>query len=141
MTIEEINNNLEFKAIKKVIKQRFPYIVDLVIQPDIFNAYTSLFVAGIVDVVKAYETKGYTIFPWVADFQGDIRPFAALFNIPYDEYRTTVEVPIKYLVEKIQDSDIIPKQHKLKRMVLVSDFMMKPVEKSDLPPGIISDYT
>lgn len=55
MTQEELENNYEFKVIKKAIKQEFPFIVDLVNDPSELNSYNIIFLDAIVDPVKASE--------------------------------------------------------------------------------------
>lgn len=132
MTIDQVEKNFEFKVIKKAIRQQFPFIKDLIIDKEDFDKYNTLFVDGVVDLIETYEIKGYKFFPWAVEVPNTKRGFSAIFDISFEEYSKDIDKKIRQIIDMIHFSDVIPEEHKLKRLVVVQDYFAKPVNRSEV---------
>lgn len=134
MTIEETEKNFEFKVIRKAIRQQFPFIKDLIIDKDSFDKYNTLFVFGLIDLVEAHQITGYKIYEWAVYNPDTPRGFSAIFDVSWEEYNEKIRKPIEKMTDRIYFSDVIPDNLRLKRFVKVLDYIVKPVNKSEITP-------
>ncbi len=134
MTIEETEKNFEFKVIKKAIRQKFPFIKDLIIDKDSFYKYDTLFVNGLIDVVEAYKIKGYKLNDWALLTPDTPRGISVIFDISWEQSNEEINKPVQKIIEKIYFSDMIPENLRLNRFVKVFDYIIKPVSKSEITP-------
>lgn len=139
MTIEETEKNFEFKVIKKAIRQKFPFIKDLIIEKDSFYKYDTLFVNGLIDVVEAYKIKGYKLNDWALLTPDTPRGISVIFDISWEQSNEEINKPVQKIIEKIYFSDMIPENLRLNRFVKVFDYIIKPVSKSEITPEMYSN--
>ena len=56
LTLEELYNNYEFRVVKKILKDEFPWVKDVIIdKPERINNYNLLFVDLIIDPIELAE--------------------------------------------------------------------------------------
>lgn len=139
MTIEETEKNFEFKVIKKAIRQKFPFIKDLIIDKDSFYKYDTLFVNGLIDVVETYKIKGYKLNDWALLTPDTPRGISVIFDISWEQSNEEINKPVQKIIEKIYFSDMIPENLRLNRFVKVFDYIVKPVSKSEITPEMYSN--
>jgi hypothetical protein len=79
LTREELYNNYEFRVVKKILKDTYPWIKDVIVEdPNKINQYNLLFVDIMID---PYELAQQTDEP-VAKYIGSTA-FANYFSSPY----------------------------------------------------------
>lgn len=139
MTIEETEKNFEFKVVKKAIRQKFPFIKDLIIDKDSFYKYDTLFVNGLIDVVEAYKIKGYKLNDWALLTPDSPRGISVIFDISWEQSNEEINKPVQKIIEKIYFSDMIPENLRLNRFVKVFDYIIKPVSKSEITPEMYAN--
>lgn len=98
LTREQLYNNYEFKLVRRILKDKYPWIKDVIVEdPDKINKYNILFVDIIIDAEQLAQETGGEIMGFVTS-----SIFFDYFSSPYlSTFFKTEERPSQY--SKIQD--------------------------------------
>ena len=61
MTPEQLENNYEFKVVRRALMREYPWIKDVTFKPSELEKYNLIFLDLIVDPIKMGEAYGYNI--------------------------------------------------------------------------------
>jgi len=66
MTLEELENNYEFKVAKRLLKKEYPWIKDVGIRvPEEINKWNLIFLDVIIDPYELGRQEGWTVSPYL----------------------------------------------------------------------------
>jgi hypothetical protein len=141
VTKEDILNSYEFKIVKKILREKFPWIIDVVLpnKSDVeLNKYEAILVRIIMNPYLFAEMNNTNISPF-ALYNLMTEDYVAWmlsmpFDMSFDEARA-IENNINDVMLAIRKSPVFPDELKLKfknRIYGVGDFKFPSVEK--LPP-------
>lgn len=130
-TTEELEDNYEFKVIRRVLKKEFPWIKDMKMSKD-WDQYHSLFFVDITfdndEFMKVLGLpegeRNKSIWDWVSDTGV---PYLGL-AIPFNRYKGKSEEAndlgkvVKKTIDRVQKSSSIPTEMKLPREVSISSW-------------------
>jgi hypothetical protein len=134
-TTEEIQNNYEFRVIKRMLKKEFPYIKDMRLSHN-WNDYKSLlFVVVDINLHELLQSLGVPItkssIPWSSDAG---YPYLSMFfssKIDSTYNISDLAKQMQSTINKIQESKTsIPLDMKLPRDISIATF--KPVGQVDI---------
>lgn len=141
VTKEDILNSYEFKIIKRILKEKFPWIINVVLpnKSEVeLNKYQSILIRIVMNPYLFAEMNNTNISPFAlyALKTEDYVTFmlSIPFDMSYDDARA-IENNINNVMLAIRKSPVIPDELKLKfknRIYGVGDFKFPSVEK--LPP-------
>lgn len=114
----EIMNTLGFRAIKGVIKKKYPFIKDVVINEGFKNYQTTLFLKGLVDPIELQKYVGEDKLNY--DFMSLTFTNRAKFDYPgllgyfkdVDEARALAR-EINDMAKKAHKSNVVPEEDKV----------------------------
>ena len=151
MTTEELENNYEFKVIKRALKQDFPFIIDIVVNDEAINKFTlGMYAELIIDPYMIGQMYGLTVWSPVTRDLKEGRdywsPYLSTLFVTHNpgDFVThkdamSVTSPIHRLMDKMMEgihmSRALPDEYKLPKKLLVGSFRATP---SSLPPDITS---
>jgi hypothetical protein len=147
MTIEELENNYEFKVIKRALKQDFPFIIDIVVNDEAINKFTlGMYAELIIDPYMIGQMYGLTVWSPVTralkNGEDYWSPYLSTLFVSYDKnHKDTLSItsPIHRLMDKMMEgihmSRALPDEYKLPKKLLAGSFRATP---SSLPPDITS---
>jgi len=120
MTPEELQNNYEYKVVRRALMREYPWIKNVTFNPEELDQYNLIFLNLIVDPVKMGETYGWEMTSWVkmAYSNGDRYSGnypSLLFNVSYEVGKDTVSAPINRMLEEIHSSPALPEDMRLPR--------------------------
>ena len=118
LTIEELYNNYEFRIVKKILKDEFPWIKDVFKdKPDTINKYNLIFVDLIIDPIELAEmyddaelaryVTGATFFDHFSS------PYLSTFFTSESESIKGIQDKIDKTLESIHTSRALPDHLKL----------------------------
>ena len=118
ITLEELNNNYEYKVIKKVIMREFPWVKDVtILNPDTINNYNILFVDFVINPIELQQEMGWPIMWYVLDSivsRGEMTgPFlSSFFKI---DYRPSQDIAnkIEKVMASVHESPALPEDLKI----------------------------
>ena len=97
ITKDELYNNYEFRVVKKILKDRYPWIKDVIVEdPTNINKYNIIFVDIMIDADQLSQETGGEIMPFVKS-----SIFYDYFSSPYLSTFFKTDHPSPY--SKIQD--------------------------------------
>ena len=129
MTTEEIQDNYEFKVIRRVLKKEFPYIKDMVLTHDWDNYRSLLFVKLKIDLIELMKSLNIPINTQTTKYISwggeNGYPYLSMFfppniNQEYDMYEHGKS--ISKVIARVQKSPSIPHDMKLPRDISVSTY-------------------
>ena len=120
MTKEDLENNYEYKVVRRALMREFPWIKDVTFNPEELDQYNLIFLNLIVDPAKMGEAYGWEMTSWVkmAYSNGDRYSGnypSLLFNVSYEVGKDTVSAPINRMLEEIHTSPALPVDMRLPR--------------------------
>lgn len=129
-TIDELNNNYEFKVVKKLLKQKYPWIKEIEADEEDLNDYSVIFLNIYVDTEKLSEETGYPIANYVRSVldSGETYDAGSFINLiingmNYEDARDLKD-DIAYTADEVHRSPALPPELKLKgnRVLRVGKF-------------------
>ena len=118
MTVEELYNNYEFIVGKRLLKQKFPFIVDVRAKQSDLDNYSIIFLDLYIDLDKFFETfDELSPASWLPSYLTKDKPYDASYlsmlvkerdNDLYD-----IEAEINNILRKVHKSPAIPNNMKL----------------------------
>lgn len=136
MTREDIKKNLEFKAVMKSIRNKYPFIVGYELPDDFenkWNEYTSILpVRFIVSFEKLkemfpdWELMFYVPSYLEKDGSYDSIYLSTSFDTSENDGPTKVEKDIENIADRVRSSKVIPQKMKINRLVVPSLFRIVP---------------
>ena len=120
MTQEDLENNYEYKVVRRALMREFPWIKDVTFDPDELNTYNLIFLNLSVDPEKMGEQYGWEMNRWVKDAWSKGQRYSGnypslLFNVSYEVGKDTVSAPINRMLEEIHSSPALPEDMRLPR--------------------------
>jgi hypothetical protein len=128
LTMEEVLNNYQYQVAVRLLKNRFPFIVDVKPSPDI-NQYNLIFIDLYVDLSKFLKQTQTTPAPWILYYLSKNEPYEAPFTTMLTREKIDVDAKdIDNILDKIHDSPAIPPTMKLpkNRKLRVGSFIVDP---------------
>ena len=133
ITPEELENNYEYKVVKRALMKEFPYIKDVQFDTEELDVYNLIFLNLIVDPIQMGEYYGYELNPWVVsrmergeNYKGNYP--SLLFAVSYEQGKEDVMNPLNKMMGQIHDSPALPQDMKLPkgREFSVGSFIINP---------------
>ena len=119
MSVEELNDNYQFKVIKKALMREYPWIKNVFVTEDDLNKYSLIFYNIDIDPIELGEEMGWEVTPWVkiaADRDKEYHGmyFSLFFNaINYDQTKD-LQAELNDLANSVGQSPAFPKDLLLK---------------------------
>jgi hypothetical protein len=131
ITIDELNDNYEFKVVRKAVMKEFPWIKDAFVDPANLEKYNLIFVDFDIDPVKLGEEMGWELTPWVQmsidkglQYKG---MYLSLFfqDVKYED-SIDISNDITELMNSVGKSPAFPKDLRLKgdRPFAIGDYFL-----------------
>jgi hypothetical protein len=122
MTIQDVYKIFEFKVIKAILKQTYPWIIDVIIDKDSIRAHNYIALNIKIDPYKLQQETGWEFTPYTLRkikenfFDNPIGYLSIyeIYQISYIEGKTFKEKIIK-IIKQTHESTIIPKELKVPR--------------------------
>jgi hypothetical protein len=128
-TAEEIQNNYEFKVVRRIMMKEFPWIKNVIVDPTSLDIYNPIFLDVDIDPELFAKTYGYTLSPMVNKVIEQGKEYATMYLslfLVQTAYEDTVFITnkIRDLINKIRHSPVIPDELKLKgrRNMVIGDW-------------------
>jgi hypothetical protein len=139
LTPEQLENNYEYKVVKRAIKKEYPWVID-VIPPseDKLNEYNLIFIDLLIDPYKLQQEKGWELVYYLPSHLKAMGRYyspylSTIFDIPYPEGQ---EIPneIERMAKSIKQSPALPNDLKLPRdrNIAISGFVVSPSIPDDV---------
>jgi len=133
ITPEELENNYEYKVVKRALMKEYPFIKGVEIDPNELDVYNLIFLNFIVDPIQMGEIYGWELSPWVQTAiergQRYIGNYPSLlFRVSYEEGKETLTNDMNKMFEEIHDSPALPQDLRLPkgRQFGVGSFIINP---------------
>lgn len=114
---DDLLNNYEFKIIKRLVKDKYPWVKDIVIgNPDEINRYNTIYVDLIIDPHELGESIGASVEPYVSGkyFKSDYRaPYLSVYFSRSNEEVRDIQRELEKLMTSIHQSPAIPSHLRL----------------------------
>lgn len=118
MTPEQLENNYEYKVVKRALMREYPWIKDVTFTPNELDQYNLIFLNLIVDPIQMRDTYGYGFNPWVVsriergeNYRGNYP--SLLFDVSYEQGKDDIIDPLNKMIEQIHKSPAIPEDMRL----------------------------
>ena len=118
MTPEELENNYEYKVVKRALMREYPWIKDVTFTPNELDQYNLIFLNLIVDPILMRDTYGYEFNPWVVgriergeNYRGNYP--SLLFDVTYEQGKDDIIDPLNDMIAQIHNSPAIPQDMRL----------------------------
>jgi hypothetical protein len=133
MTQEDLENNYEYKVVKRALMREFPWIKDVTFDPEELDQYNLIFLRLIVDPIEMGEQYGWEMNRWSKGAWERGQKYSAnypslLFNVTHEVGKDNVTNPLIKMLEQIHDSPALPEDMKLPkgRQFTVGSFIVNP---------------
>jgi hypothetical protein len=133
MTPEELQNNYEYKVVRRALMKEYPWIKDVTFTPEELDQYNLIFLNLIVDPAKMGEQYGWEMNTWVKRAYEEGQMYrgnypSLLFKITYEVGRDEINDPITRMFEEIHSSPALPEDMRLPRgrVFQVGSFIVNP---------------
>ena len=120
MTPEELQNNYEFKVVRRALMKEYPWVKDVTFNPEELDMYNLIFLNLIVDPLQMGEAYGYEMNPWVKsrvdrgeNYHGTFP--SLIFNVQFEQGKDEVTEPIDSMIREIHNSPALPEDLRLPR--------------------------
>lgn len=119
MTVKQVNDNYEFKVLKRIIMKKFPWIKSVYVKQDELDRYSLLFLHFEINPEEAAKAYGFELAPyimrrWKRPEEYDT-PFLSLLSLEFslDDYNAKVARPLEKLFKEVHNSPALPDELKL----------------------------
>ena len=133
ITPEELENNYEYKIVKRALMKQYPFIKEVTFDPNELDVYNLIFLNFIVDPIQMGETYGWELTPWVKSAIDDGRKYVGnypslLYNVSYEEGKNTMTNVMNDMMQEIHNSPALPDDLVLPkgRMFTTGSFIINP---------------
>jgi hypothetical protein len=133
MTPEELQNNYEYKVVRRALMREYPWIKDVTFDPEELDLYNLIFLNLIVDPAKMGEQYGWEMNTWVKRAYEEGQMYrgnypSLLFKITYEVGRDEIIDPITRMFGEIHSSPALPEDMRLPRgrVFQVGSFIVNP---------------
>ena len=133
MTPEELQNNYEFKVVRRALMKEYPWVKDVTFNPEELDMYNLIFLNLIVDPAKMGEQYGWEMNTWVKRAYEEGQRYSGnypslLFNVTYEVGRDTMTDPMDDTLKQIHSSPALPEDMRLPRgrTFQVGSFIVNP---------------
>jgi hypothetical protein len=118
MTPQQVENNYEYKVVKRALMREYSWIKDVTFNPQELDEYNLIFLNLTVDPKKIEELYGWEMASWVNKAYNNGERYGTpyislLFKISYDEGQQTVSDPLNKMFEDIHKSPALPEDMRL----------------------------
>lgn len=123
LNYDDIRSNYEFKFTTKILRQKFPWIKDLIVPEEYFDLerYSLIFVVAKISIDECAE-----MYDWEISMDEDaIRRLnmplhlATIFDISFTEDKEVMD-ELKQEIKKVHDSPALPNEFKFGRNLKIS---------------------
>ena len=118
MTPEQLENNYEYKVVKRALMKEFPWIKDVTFTPNELDQYNTIFLNLIVDPMQMKDTYGYEFNSWVSsriergeNYRGNYP--SLLFDVSYEQGKEDIMDPLNKMIQQIRNSPALPQDMRL----------------------------
>ena len=120
MTPEELQNNYEFKVVRRALMKEYPWVKDVTFNPEELGMYNLIFLNLIVDPAKMGEAYGWEMVPWVKRAFEEGQKYSGnypslLFKVSYEVGRDTIGDHMEDTLRQIHSSPALPEDMRLPR--------------------------
>jgi hypothetical protein len=136
MTPEQLENNYEFKVVKRALMKEFPWIKDVVFRDDELNTYNLIFLNFVVDPVEMSQPFGWSMMPWVQRaYESGLRYkgnyVSMLFDVEHDEGKRALSDHMESTMIQVHESPALPEDLRLPkgRSFAIGSFIINPEGK------------
>jgi len=133
MTPEELQNNYEYKVVRRALMKEYPWVKDVTFNPEELDMYNLIFLNLIVDPAKMGEQYGWEMNTWVKRAYEEGQRYSGnypslLFNVTYEVGRDTMTDPMDDTLKQIHSSPALPEDMRLPRgrTFQVGSFIVNP---------------
>jgi hypothetical protein len=133
MSPEDLENNYEYKVVKRALMREYPWIKDVRFNPEELDIYNLIFLELIVDPEQMGESYGWEMTPWIKSSINNGHRYSGnypslLFRVTYEEGKDEVTQPIDKMMRDIHDSPALPQDLRLPsgRQFQVGSFTVNP---------------
>ena len=133
MTPEQLENNYEYKVVKRALMKEYPWIKGVTFKPPELEKYNLIFLDLIVDPIQMGEYYGYNFNPWIKGRLDRGEYYSAnfpslIFDVPFERANLEVSKPIDNTFTQIHNSPALPQDLRLPsgRSFKVGSYMFNP---------------
>ena len=133
MTPEQLENNYEYKVVKRALIREFPWIKDVTFTPNELDQYNHIFLNLIVDPAQMGEYYGYTFNPWIIGRINRGEKYignypSLIFDVSYEQGKEDIINPLNDMIEQIRNSPALPEDLRLPkgRSFQATSFIVNP---------------
>lgn len=118
-TPEEINDNYEFKVVKKALMREFPWIKNVTVDENNLPKYNLIFLDFDIDPIKLGEEMGWELTPWVKRAYDEGKEYKAIYlslfynGVGYDETKDLTD-DMTELMRSVGKSPAFPPDLRIK---------------------------
>lgn len=150
ITREELENNYEYKVVKRMIMKEFPWVIDVIPPTDEkINNYNLIFLDLVIDPFKLQEETEWPLLYyvikstiWGRDNYSYTSPYlSAIYDITYEE-GNDIHNEIESLMSQVSKSQAVPQDLKIKgeRSFAVGSYLIPNEEHLPRPDNIILSH-
>jgi hypothetical protein len=144
LTSEQLENNYEYKVVKKMIKKEYPWVIDVIppSEKDL-NEYNLIFLDLVIDPYILQEEKEWPIIYYIiynlkhyGTYKGTY--LSVIFDVSYRESQDVIEEMIT-LAQGVKKSPALPKDLKLpeNRRFSIGSFIIPSPSELPIPDDVI----
>jgi hypothetical protein len=140
LTPEQLENNYEYKVVKRMIKKEYPWVIDIIPpSEDKLNEYNLIFIDLVIDPYKLQQEKDWELIYYVPTYLRAMGRYyspylSTIFDVSYSEGQ---EIPneIEEMGRSIKQSPALPYDLKLPkgRKIVIGGFIVS----SPIPDDVI----
>jgi hypothetical protein len=132
LTKEQLDNNYEYKVVKKLLMREFPFIKSIDVNEDKLNEYSIISLDLTIDHQMITDEYGWELTSWAKASLDRNEPYEALllsimFDATREMVKRSVETPMDKIIDHTHKSTHIPDNLKLKgRSFMVGEYIALP---------------
>jgi len=132
LTKQELDNNYEYKAVKKVLLREFPFIKSIDVNEDKLNEYSIISLDLTIDPQMITDEYGWELTSWAKASLNRNEPYEALllsimFDATREMVKRSIETPMENTIKQIHETTVIPQELKLRnRSFMVGEYIALP---------------
>lgn len=118
-TPEEINDNYEFKVVKKALMREYPWIKNVTVDENNLSKYSLIFLDFDIDPIKLGEEMDWELTPWVRRAYEEGKEYKGLYlslffnGVGYDETKDLTD-DMTELMRSVGQSPAFPPDLRIK---------------------------
>ena len=118
ITPEELENNYEYKVVKRALMKEYSWIKDVTFTPNELDKYNLIFLNLIVNPAEMGELYEWEMMPWVKRAWSEGLHYHAnfpsiMFNISFTVGKDELADPLNDIIEQIHNSPALPNELRL----------------------------